>query len=163
RLISRLTYLSLSLSSAALLTLCGCSTAPPDTPGDSSLSQSSQGSEDFETDGDNLLRRFATPTGSIQTFTVTGAIDPENPSFQSLGTNGRRCDSCHQASDGWTITPPHVRARFNATGGLDPLFRKNDGSNSPEIDDSTVEARRRGYSMLLSKAVIRVGIGIPDN
>ena len=161
--ISRFTGLSLSLSSAALVTLWGCGTAPLDSPGDTSLSHSSQSSEDSETDGDDLLRRFATPTGSIQTFTVTGEIDTENPFFQSLGTNGRRCDSCHQASDGWTITPPHVRARFDATDGLDPLFRKNDGSNSPQIDDSTVEARRRGYSMLLSKAVIRVGIGIPDN
>ncbi len=108
-----------------------------------------------------LLRPFATPTGAIQTFTLTGEVDTNNPFFTSLGTNGRSCVSCHQASDGWTITPRHVQARFNATNGLDPIFRRNDGANSPNIDDSTVEARRRGYSMLLSKALIRIGIGIP--
>ena len=113
--------------------------------------------------GEELLRPFSTPTGAIQTFTVSGEVDTNNPFFRSLGSNGRSCDSCHQASDGWTITPPHVQARFNATNGLDPIFRKNDGANSPDIDDSTVEARRRGYSMLLSKGLIRVGIGIPGN
>jgi hypothetical protein len=39
----------------------------------------------------------------------------------------------------------------------------NDGSNSPSADVSTVEARRAAYSMLLTKGLIRVGIGIPDN
>ena len=112
-------------------------------------------------EGGELLRPFATPTGAIQTFTLTGEVDTNNPFFTSLGTNGRSCVSCHQASDGWTITPRHVQARFNATNGLDPIFRRNDGANSPNIDDSTVEARRRGYSMLLSKALIRIGIGIP--
>jgi len=38
----------------------------------------------------------------------------------------------------------------------------NDGSNSPNADVSTVEARRSAYSMLLSKGLIRVGIAIPE-
>jgi hypothetical protein len=59
------------------------------------------------------------------------------------------------------MTPLDVQARFAATGGLDPVFRTNDGSNSPTADVSTVGARRSAYSMLLGKAVIRVGIGIP--
>jgi hypothetical protein len=37
----------------------------------------------------------------------------------------------------------------------------NDGSNSPNADVSTLEARRAAYSMLLTKGVIRVGIGLP--
>ena len=83
------------------------------------------------------------------------------PFFQDLGTNGRRCVSCHQPAEGWTVTPAGVQARFEATQGLDPIFRLNDGSNSPNADASTVEARRGAYSMLLSKGLIRVGIGIP--
>jgi hypothetical protein len=89
--------------------------------------------------------------------------DRDNPFFESLGTNGRACVTCHVASQGWTISAAEVRRRFDLTAGLDPIFRTVDGSNSPHADVSTVAARRRAYSMLLSKGVIRVGIGIPSN
>src|SRR6266536_1527265 len=106
---------------------------------------------------------FANPTGVAATFATAGKVDLTGPFFQSLGTNGRACVSCHQASTGWTITPANVQARFDATDGTDPIFRTNDGSNSPAADVSTLEARRAAYSMLLSKGLIRVGIGIPQN
>jgi hypothetical protein len=60
------------------------------------------------------------------------------------------------------VTPAHIQARFDASGGTDPIFRPNDGSNSPQADVSTLAARLSAYSMLLSKGLIRVGIGIPD-
>src|SRR5215469_11321650 len=85
---------------------------------------------------------FSDASGSFQTVDVNGPIDLTNPFFQSLGTNGRACVTCHQPSDAWTVTPDHIRARFNATAGLDPIFRTNDGSVSPEADVSTVTARR---------------------
>ncbi len=146
-----------------LIFACGGATSTRTAQSDSSTDiLGAKGAlEGNDEEGGELLRPFATPTGAIQTFTLTGEVDTNNPFFTSLGTNGRSCVSCHQASDGWTITPRHVQARFNATNGLDPIFRRNDGANSPNIDDSTVEARRRGYSMLLSKALIRIGIGIP--
>ncbi|MFI4970754.1 MAG: hypothetical protein ACHP7D_11165 [Lysobacterales bacterium] len=100
-------------------------------------------------------------SGWLRTYTADGTIDTGNPFFQSLGTNGRSCGSCHQQQDGWTVTPAAVRARFNATGGTDPIFRTNDGSNSPFADVSTLAKRRLAYSMLLNRGVIRVGIGIP--
>jgi cytochrome c peroxidase len=106
---------------------------------------------------------FADPTGVVRTYRVNGSIDFNNPFFQSLGTNGRSCGSCHQPADGWTIVPSHVQARFEATDGEDPIFRTNDGSNSPSADVSTVEARRSAYNMLLTKGLIRVGIGVPLN
>ena len=104
---------------------------------------------------------FPNPGGLAATYSTEGSIDLTGPFFQSLGTNGRSCGTCHQASDGWTVTPGQVRARFNATDGTDPIFRTNDGSNSPNADVSTVHARRSAYSMLLTKGLIRVGIGIP--
>jgi cytochrome c peroxidase len=106
---------------------------------------------------------FVDPTGTVRTYTVNGMLDFDNPFFQSLGTNGRSCGSCHQPADGWTIVPAHVQARFEATDGEDPIFRTNDGSNSPTADVSTVEARRSAYSMVLTKGLIRVGIGVPPN
>jgi hypothetical protein len=61
------------------------------------------------------------------------------------------------------VTPAHLQARFDATGGEDPIFRTNDGSASPFADVSTVSARRAAYNMLLTKGLIRVGIGVPAN
>src|SRR5215813_13030698 len=104
---------------------------------------------------------FPNPSGFAATFSPVGSIDLTGPFFQSLGTNGRACVSCHQAGDGWTVTPAHIRARFDATDGTDPIFRTNDGSNSPDADVSTVRARRHAYSVLLTKGLIRVGIAIP--
>jgi hypothetical protein len=96
-------------------------------------------------------------TGMVRTVTQTGSIDTTNPFFQSLGTNGRSCFTCHRPETAWSVTPASVQARFNASAGTDPIFRTNDGSNSPLADVSTVDARKRAYSMLLNKALIRVG------
>ena len=89
--------------------------------------------------------------------------DPGNAFFQSLGTNGRTCQSCHRQAQGWSITPAELQARFDATepDGIDPVFRTNDGSNSPNANVSNGGARRAAYSMLLTKGLIRVGIGVP--
>lgn len=102
-------------------------------------------------------------SGAARTINVSGGpvVDPGNPFFQSLGTNGRSCATCHDARANMTVTPALLRARFTATGGTDPIFRTVDGSNSPLADVSTVAARRAAYSMLLSRGLIRVGIGIP--
>ena len=102
------------------------------------------------------------PFGAHATFSTTGALDLGNEFFQNLGTNGRRCATCHVPEDGWTITPTDVQKRFAQTQGTDPIFRTNDGSNSPNADVSTLAARRTAYSMLLTKGLIRVGIGIPS-
>ncbi len=59
-----------------------------------------------------------------------------------------------------------VQEVFEKTEGLDPLFRPVDGANNPDSphpDQLTLEERRDAYSMLLNKANIRVGIGIPDD
>lgn len=106
---------------------------------------------------------FANSSGLHATFSTSGSIDLRNEFFQNLGTNGRNCSTCHRAEEGWTITPAGVQARFNQTRGTDPIFRTNDGSNSPNADVSTFTARRAAYSMLLTKGLIRVGIGIPND
>src|SRR4051812_2430101 len=100
-------------------------------------------------------------TGTLGTFTTTGGIDISNPFFQELGTNGRTCNSCHVSSEAWTVTPAGVQARFNATGGTDPIFRTNDGANCPSADVSTVAARRAAYSLLLDRGLIRVSVSTP--
>ncbi|HEU4731589.1 MAG TPA: hypothetical protein VFT22_27025 [Kofleriaceae bacterium] len=112
---------------------------------------------------------FPDATGMVATVSTTGAIDLDNEFFHDLGSNGRRCISCHVPSAGWSTTPGQIRAVFEATRGgelddvlgLGAIFRTNDGSNSPDADVSTLDGRREAYSMLLDRGVIRVGIGIP--
>ena len=112
---------------------------------------------------------FRNPTGFASTVSSAGNIDLTNEFFQDLGANGRRCVSCHLPSAGWTIVPSQVQEIFNRTRGgvikdalgLGAIFRTNDGSNSPAADVSSLAARRRAYSMLLTKGLIRVGIGVP--
>ena len=102
-------------------------------------------------------------SGWLRTFTPAGTIDTGNPFFQSLGTNGRSCNSCHRQAEGWTVTPAELQQRFDATQGLDPIFRTNDGSVSPSADVSTLAARRKAYALLLARGLIRVGLPIPAN
>jgi cytochrome c peroxidase len=100
-------------------------------------------------------------TGVLSTFSTSAGIDINNPFFQNLGSNGRTCNTCHISSSAWAITPADVQAKFNATQGIEPIFRTNDGSNCPSADVSTLQARRVAYSQLLSKALIRVSLQVP--
>ena len=110
-------------------------------------------------------------TGFGTTVSSTGSIDFSNDFFQNLGTNGRRCVTCHLPTAGWGITPPQVQLVFALTNGgtiddglgLGAIFRTNDGSVSPNADTSTQAARKNAFAMLLTKGLIRVGIGMPAN
>jgi cytochrome c peroxidase len=127
---------------------------------------SSSATSDLRTTGS-----IRTPTGLIKTVSSTGAIDTHNEFFQDLGTNGRRCVTCHTPAAGWTITPALLEQVFDETdGGVAPddfglgaVFRTNDGANAPTADVSTLAARRTAYSMLLSKGLIRIGIAVPPS
>ena len=106
---------------------------------------------------------FSNPGGASQTFsTVGGGIDETGPFFQSLGSNGRSCATCHQPGDGMSVAAAHVRARFDQTQGFDPIFRTNDGSNCDhDIDVSTLEGRENAYSLLRRRGLIRIAISVP--
>jgi len=106
---------------------------------------------------------FPDESGTFSTISTTGKVDQTNPFFQSLGSNGRACVNCHQPKSGWTITDSSAQVVFDATNGLDPLFRPVDGAVSPNADVSTVAARRIAYAMLLNKGLIRVHLPIPSN
>jgi cytochrome c peroxidase len=94
---------------------------------------------------------------------IVGANGPEagNPFFQDLGTNGRSCATCHRPAQAWTITPAELHVRFNRSDGLDPIFRPNDGSNCERADLSTAQTRRRAFSLLLAKGLIRIARDVP--
>jgi hypothetical protein len=111
------------------------------------------------------FRQFA-----LEPDTQTALIDPLPDS------NGRGCETCHQNRDGWQINPKEASQRFyggvapvspsnsaaSRNDELDPLFRTNDGTTSPNADVSTPAAREVAYALLLGKGLIRVGLPMPD-
>src|ERR1035441_7042742 len=109
------------------------------------------------------LYPFPNASGVLETYNAGGAaIDLTGPFFQSLGTNGRSCGSCHKPAQGWGISAAEVKTRFYLTQGLDPIFRTNDGSNCDHnIDTSTLGGRQKAYSLLTNKGLIRVALQVP--
>ncbi len=103
------------------------------------------------------------PEGAVATFQPAGATFPaSNAFFQNLGTNGRTCFSCHQPASGWTVSAADVAARFEASGGTDPIFRLVDGATCPSDDVSTLAAKRRAFALLINKGLIRIGLPMPN-
>ena len=106
---------------------------------------------------------FLNPGGASQTYSTTsGGIDLTGPFFQSIGTNGRSCATCHQPSDAMSVSAAHIEQRFVGTQGLDPIFRTVDGSNcNHSVDVSTLSGRQAAYSLLRTRGLIRVAIKVP--
>lgn len=103
---------------------------------------------------------IADASGTVQSASTAGFIDTGNLFFTPLG-NGRACSTCHQEAQAWSVTPAALSARFTVSKGTDPIFLAVDGSNSPNAPVATLAQKQSAYSMLLSKAVIRVGLPIP--
>jgi cytochrome c peroxidase len=106
---------------------------------------------------------FPNASGASQTFSATGGgLHLSGPFFQSLGRNGRSCATCHQPSDGMSVSAAGVQARFNHTAGMDPIFRTNDGSNCDhDVDVSTAAGRAAAFSLLRTRGLFRVAIAVP--
>ena len=101
--------------------------------------------------------------GAVATFQPGGATFPANNAFfQNLGTNGRTCFTCHQPQSGWTVSAADVADRFAASLGADPIFRLVDGATCPSDDVSSLAAKRRAYSLLIAKGLIRIGLPMPS-
>ena len=98
------------------------------------------------------------PSGVLGIFNLNGRLRTDGPFFQSLGSNGRSCATCHVAEQAFSFTPAGARARFDATRGRDPLFATVDGANCP----STKQSDRAAHSLLLQNGLIRVGIRMVD-
>jgi cytochrome c peroxidase len=109
------------------------------------------------------FERFRNPDGYSANFQPAGPTVTENqPFFMPLGTNGRTCQTCHQPSAGWTITPSRIQAAFRASAGTAPLFRPVDGAVCPSADTSSYRARTSAYGLVLNKGLIRVSIRLPE-
>ena len=106
----------------------------------------------------------ADPSGTISTYQPNGDTQTSsNAFFQSLGTNGRSCGTCHQEQTAWSVSAQSVQARFNSSLGTDPIFRLVDGATCPNADVSSLQNKLQAYSLLLSKGLIRIGLPVPAN
>lgn len=89
-------------------------------------------------------------TGLVATNSTTGSIDLSSTFFQSLGTNGRSCGTCHQPSDAFGLSAINAQLRYFASHGKDPLFDQVDGSTCPTGPINN--------SLVLNNGLIRIGI-----
>jgi cytochrome c peroxidase len=108
---------------------------------------------------------FPNPGGASQTYNAAGSrIDLTGPFFKPMGTNGRSCGTCHDAKDGMSVSAADIDRRFVQSEGLDPIFRPVDGSNcNHNIDVSTREGRKAAYSLLRTRGLFRISLGVPAN
>jgi hypothetical protein len=103
-------------------------------------------------------QEFADGSGLLGTLNLNGRTDHGNPFFQSLGTNGRSCASCHVADQAFTISPPDIRTRFQRSRGQDPLFAPVDGANCANARRSSAA----DHSLLLNNGLIHVALQLPS-
>jgi hypothetical protein len=91
--------------------------------------------------------------GTLRVIHAGGAVDTRgHPFFEPLGPNGRACVTCHQPADGMSLAARSARARWQATGGKDPLFAAYDGSNCPSLP----QQQRSSHSLLLDYGLFRI-------
>lgn len=100
---------------------------------------------------------FLDPTGVVSTYNISGPIDEKGPFFQSLGTNGRSCATCHIAGDAMGLSVENIRVRFELTRGRDPLFASVDGANCP----GAAPGNPASHSLLLKSGLIRIPLQLP--
>jgi cytochrome c peroxidase len=115
------------------------------------------------------------PAGKLGSYQPAGeTITANNAFFQSLGTNGRSCVTCHQPPSGMSISAKNVQRRFDATNGTDPIFAPVDGANCPnQVPAANTSGApyggrkgygknlRKAYSLLLNKGLIRIALPLP--
>src|SRR5215212_10390906 len=76
------------------------------------------------------------PGGEAATVSARGSVDLTGEFFQTQGTNGQSCASCHIPEEAWSITPGTLRRLFDETNGTHPVFSALD-ANNPNMDVST--------------------------
>ncbi|HEX4267106.1 MAG TPA: hypothetical protein VHY36_04410 [Steroidobacteraceae bacterium] len=97
--------------------------------------------------------------GLMATLKIDGPIDHNGPFFQSLGTNGRSCSTCHDPQEAMSFTPLHANLLFAVTRGKDPLFSPVDGANC----DNVAVGNMAGHSLILRNGLIRIALAVPAN
>lgn len=105
------------------------------------------------------LQPYLDGSGFIATYNTKGDIDTRGAFFQSLGTNGRTCATCHVASQAFSFSAKEAQELFLQSKGKDPLFAAVDGANCPSAKPGNAASR----SLILSHGVIRIFLPQPTS
>jgi hypothetical protein len=106
--------------------------------------------------------RSLDPTGVVETYNrAAPTVTKKNPFFQSLGTNGRACATCHEPRSAWGVSAASIQKRFFSSGGTDPIFRIVDGATCPSDPVNTFSDKLTAYHLLLTKGLIRIFLPLP--
>ena len=101
---------------------------------------------------------FANGLGRLGVLNVNGPIETKgHPFFEAIGANGRACVTCHQPANAMSVSVETIRARWQATGGKDPIFAAIDGSNNPSLPQDQASS----HSLLLDRGLFRVAMSWP--
>src|SRR5271168_893217 len=116
--------------------------------------------------------------GCIEAFQPDGpTTTATNAFFQSLGTNGRSCITCHQPPSGMSVSVQNINDRLHAPNGQhDPIFAPVDGSDCPDLVPAANTSgaplgRKTGkgtdfnksHSLILARGVFRIFLPVPAN
>lgn len=97
---------------------------------------------------------FLDPSGAVSTLSTQGSFNTSGPFFQSLGTNGRTCASCHVVSNAMGLSAAHAEEVFKSSRGKDPLFSAVDGAVCP----TAPRGGQLDFSLLREKGLLRIGL-----
>lgn len=113
----------------------------------------------------------------------TASFQPDGPTttasnafFQSLGTNGRSCVTCHQPPSGMSVSLKNIDDRFNAPNGEhDPIFAPVDGSDCPDLVPASNTSGgllggktghgpdfKKAHSLILTRGLFRIFLPVPS-
>jgi cytochrome c peroxidase len=102
---------------------------------------------------------FKDPSGVLQTYSLKGPLNENGPFFQSLGSNGRSCATCHVAASGFGLSAEQADQIYRRTHGRDPLFAPIDGAACP----TATPDHPLNYDLLRRYGLIRVELQLASN
>lgn len=105
------------------------------------------------------LFRFKDPSGVVATYNWRGPLDEKGPFFQSLGTNGRSCATCHIPANAFALSAPRAENIYDRTQGRDPLFAPVDAAVCPVA----TENHPLNFDLLRRYGLFRIALPLAAN
>lgn len=102
---------------------------------------------------------FLDSSGFVSTYSSAGSFNENNAFFQSLGTNGRTCATCHVVSNGMGLSAAQAQLVYAASRGKDPLFSAVDGAVCP----TAAPGQQLNFSLLRQYGLIRIALTLPSS
>jgi len=99
------------------------------------------------------------PSGVLETYHWSGPRDESGPFFQSLGTNGRSCATCHVPGNAFGLSAAQVASIYQRTQGHYPLFAPVDGAACPVA----TEDHPMNFELLRRYGLFRIALPLAPN